>query len=352
MTSTVHRPLSWPWLLLLEIPAIALRGRVVLLAAVGVCAVWAVDATWNVSQRAMPVPPEQWSELGTVAASSLLAVWLAFVEPFVAIAGGESIGPNLVRIIARVIVWALVGGAIVRIAALSLTRDESPSIPGAVRYAWRNTSGFLGGPLLLLAGLGVVWLPLALVRLAMQAAVLEPIAAVLWPFVILAAFVAMVYTLGAAVGWPLVLAAAATDDSDAFDAVSRMFSYVYQKPLRLVGYLVAIAALGLVMAVGTHAFATSVHHACLFAAGENNVAWAASAISWWTSAAYRLVTAILTAYLWSAASGLYVLRRLDVDGVHVDEVHIAPEEFAGGLPHLGEDSNGMPLVEKPASDAA
>lgn len=347
-----RRPVSWPWLLLLQTPAVALRGRVVLLAAVGVLAVWLVDTACIDSTPTSPTTPSPWYGIGTAGVGSLAAVWLTFVDPFTRLAQGDTIAVNLLRIVARLAAWGLVGGAIARVAALSLTRDETPDLVGALRFAWRRASGFFGGPALLLAGVAVVWLPLVLVRLAMQASWLEPAAVLFWPLVIVAALLATIYTVGAAIGWPLVWAAAATDESDAFDTVSRMFSYVYQKPLRLMGYVTVIAVLGTITAIGAQAFATGVHHACDFAAGETTAGWATTTIAWWQSAAYGLVPAILTAYVWSAATGLYLLRRLDVDGVHMDEVFVPADELQGGLPTLGESSTGVPFVEQPTSDAA
>lgn len=347
-----HRSTGWDWLLLLQTPAIALRGRVMLLAVVGVLAVWTFDA---VIAETAPHNIEllaSYRGVAEQASAHIASAWLAFVEPLGEVAQGKSLLVNALRCVWRIAVWGLIGGAIVRIAALSLTRDESPDVFGAFRFAWQNKSGFLGGPLLLVAGLGAVLLPLVVVRWAMGWTWLAPIAAIMWPVVILLAFVATVYTIAAVVGWPLIWAAAATDSSDAFDGVSRMFAYVYQKPLRFIGYIGVVLVIGCAAAIAANTFASSVLYAGSFAAGETASPWAEATIAWWQEAAISLVGVYLTAYVWTAAAGIYLLRRQDIDGVHIDEVFIAPDEFDAGLPQLAQDPTGVPSIEKNAPEAA
>ncbi len=340
---------TWSWLLLLKTPAIALRGRVLLLAALGLLAVWAGDALL-LGERELPAAIDpSWNRLPAAATATAVATFQAFVDPFRALAKGELLVPGVLRCIWRIAVWGLLGGAIVRIAAMSLTRDETPDVVGAMRFAWYRRSGFWGGPLLLLAGLAATMIPLAAVRAGMQSNWFEPVAAVLWPVVIVCALIATIYTIASVVGWPLIWAAAATDDSDAFDGVSRMFAYVYQKPLPLLGYAAVVVSLGAVGAFAAVVLAGGVTVACSFAAGETASPWAASVIDWWTAVAASFATVYLTAYLWTAAAGVYLLRRQDVDGVQVDEVFIDPAEFSAGLPELATNSAGVPTV---ASDAA
>lgn len=345
-------PARWAWLLLFKAPAVALGGRVCLLAAVGVMAVGLCDSLTGTTATRPPDRVRLLGEPADQAIATLATVWQAFVQPFVEVARGEAIAVNLIGCLARVAIWALLGGGIARIAALRFTRDETTDVPGAVGFAWRNKSGFAGGPLLLLAGLLAVSLPLLAVRFAMQISWFAPVAAVLWPLVMVAAAVATLYGIAAAAGWPMLWAASAADNADAFDAVSRLFAYFYQKPLRLLGYLGVTVALGLFAAFGLQLFTNAVLAGCTFAAGATTSPWAMDTAAWWQSVATQLVTVYLTAYLWTSAAAIYLLRRQDVDGVHTDEVFLYEEEFAGGLPGLNEDDLGMPVVDKQACEAA
>ncbi|WP_425400825.1 hypothetical protein [Aeoliella sp.] len=342
---------AWSWLLLLKTPAIALRGRVVALAAAGVVLVWACDQMLGTTTSQ---PSAEATGLAGFAASTLHTLQftlLSLADPFIGLTQGEPILVNLLRCAVRLVVWALLGGAIVRITALALTRDESPDVDAAVLFAWRQRSGFLGGPLLLLAGLAFMLLPLVVVRLAMEISWLSAVVAVIWPVVIVVAVLVALYAIAAAIGWPLLWAATAVDGSDSFDAVSRMFAYAYQKPLRLLGY----AALVLAMAVGcsgaASAFAIVAAAACDFATGTPDNQWAQSVIAGWNSIALGLIGVYLTALIWTSATGIYLLRRQDVDGVHTDEVFIDPNEYDGGIPQLREGPTGVPEFDD-QSDAA
>lgn len=353
-STTNHRSQvpAWSWLLLLKTPAIALRGRVLLLAAAAVLLVWLGDQLLRI-----PVAPQPTAEVAGFASFAestlytLQAMILGFADPFMQLAGGEHVVANLIRCAIRLAVWGILGGAIVRIAALALTRNESPDIESSVRFAWRLRSGFLGGPLLLIAGLMVISLPLMVVRLAMEISWLSAAVAVVWPIVIVVAVIASLYAIAAAIGWPLIWAAAATDGSDAFDAVSRMFAYIYQKPLRLMGYVALVALMAVGCSGGASALATIATMACEIAAGTPDNEWSQQTIAGWNSLALTLVGVYLTAFGWTSSTGIYLLRRQDVDGVHTDEVFIDPNEYDGGIPRLRQGPTGVPEFDE-QSDAA
>lgn len=341
------------WPLLLQAPAIALRGRVLLLAVAGVLVVGLGDRLLEADSVApKPIAELSISELPMASLRMAGDAYATLVQPFVFVAQGNSIGVNLVRCALRLAVWGLVGGAIARIASLALTRNENPNLQAAVKYTWLHKSGFVGGPVLLLAGLLLLVAPLGIARLAMQVSWLSAVAGVLWPIVMVAAILATLYAIGAVVGWPLLVAAAAADGSDAFDAVSRMFAYVYQKPLRLLGYLLLVGALAAAAAVAGQLFTTGVLYATTLATAEVASPFAASAIAWWNSLAASLVSVYLTGLVFTSASGVYLLRRQDVDGVHVDEVFIDSAEFGGGLPAASEGSTGVPQLDEQPAEAA
>lgn len=344
---------DWSWLLLLKAPGLALRGRVLLLAATAVLVVWAADqpltAGWERQAASM-------SRVGgSIFAQSLLHVqeaYLLVAGPFIEVAGGEHVLINLVRCIVRLLVFGLVGGAIARIAALALTREEGPDPEGALRYAWSKRYGFIGGPLLMLLGLLALALPLVVARLAMQLSWVAAAMAVLWPVMIVAAVIATLYAVAVLIGWPLLGAAAATDGSDGFDAVSRTFAYIYQKPLRLGGYLAVLAVLFGGSALVGELLLAGVERASDYATAGVTSPWAIETIAEWTALAASLVGVYLVALLWTSAGAVYLLRRRDVDGVHLDEVYIDPAEFDGGLPSLTEGETGIPSVDKKSADAA
>lgn len=341
------------WLLLLKAPALALRGRVLLLAAAAVLVVWAADRPLTAGLDESPSTMQVAGE--GIAMRSLMQVrdaYLFLIGPFLEAAVGENVVINLVRCVVRLLVFGLVGGAIARITALALTREEGPDPEGALRYAWSKRYGFIGGPLLMLAGLVAVALPLVVARLAMQLTWLAAAMAVLWPVMIVAAAIATLYAVAVFVGWPLLGAAAATDGSDGFDAVSRTFAYVYQKPLRLAGYLAVLAVMFGGAALAGELLLEGVQRGCDYATAGVTSPWALATIAEWNAVAASLVGVFLVALVWTSAGAVYLLRRRDVDGVHLDEVYIDPAEFDGGLPSLTEGETGIPRVDKESADAA
>ncbi|QDU58052.1 hypothetical protein [Aeoliella mucimassa] len=333
--------------------ALAMRGRVMLLAVVGVLAIWAADRLL-VDQSAGVVPLEATGVAGWWAAcwGQLQGIWLGFVDPFVQLVRGEHLLASAVRCLVRVLVWGLVGGAIARLSVLHLTRHEEPNLVASLRYVWSHKSHFLGGPVVMLVGLAIVALPLGAAKLAMQVTWLAPVAAVLWPLVLVVAMVATVYAFGALLGWPIMVMAAAADQSDSFDAVSRVYAYVFQKPLRLVGYLAAMLVLGTSAAAVSQLLATTVVAVGEATAGETPSTWAAETTSWWMGLVGSVVTVYLTSLFWTTSAGLYLLRRRDVDCMPTDEVYIDPAEFRGTIPTLQPGETGVPEIVGNQADAA
>lgn len=331
------------WLLLLRAPGLALRGRVLMLAAVGVLAVWTCDAVLLNSPATLPAAGESpWLDAARSSGERLTAAWRAMTEPFFALAEGENLLVHGIRGLWRIAVWGLLGGAIMRIAVLRLTRGEAPDPRGACIFAWRHKSALVGGPLLLVAGLVLLAMPLGLVRLAMQASRIAAVAAVLWPVVLLAAVAMAVYAIGLAIGWPLAWAAVAADKSDGFDAISRMFAYVYQQPLRLLGYLTVALGMGWLAGMAVELFLAATLYASGLTAGSGAPAWAASVIAWWESLLAAMARVFFTAYLWTAAAAIYLLRRLDIDGAHLDEVSIDDAEYSSTQLDFKPGSIGVP----------
>ena len=328
--------------------AIALRGRVMLLAAMGVLAIYAVDAL--AVEQSADAKVLAWT--GLRGWYQLQGIYLGFVEPFVQLVQGEAILANLLRCVVRLAVWGMLGGVIARIAVLNLTRGEDPNLVGSLKYVWRRKGNFLGAPGLLLAGLFLLGLPLVAARLLMQVSWIAPVIAVLWPVVIAIGVVATIYALGALVGWPVMTVAAAADQSDSFDSVSRVYAYTFQKPLRFMAYLGVTAALMTVAATAGTLFAAAVGEVSNYAVAETPSPWAAQVANGWMTVASTLVVVYLTAQFWTSAAGIYLLRRRDVDAVPTDEVFIDSDEFGGTIPALKRGEDGVPEFADHKADAA
>jgi hypothetical protein len=148
-------------------------------------------------------------------------------------------------------IWFLIllsvfGGAIARIAALHIARDEKISIRQALRFSTGKVLSFAFAPvipLLILLALAV------LTALAGAALLYIPAAGPIvlgagFFLVLLAAFVMTLVLFGTVGGFNLMYPTVAVEGSDSFDAISRSFSYVFARPWRTIFYTAVALAYG------------------------------------------------------------------------------------------------------------
>lgn len=133
--------------------------------------------------------------------------------------------------------WALFGGAVARLAAVELAAGRREAPRDALAFARRHLRGFLGAKAALLLAVavpvGLAFLVAMLGRLGGPLAPLfSSVAVAAVPALAMAAVV--VGSLAALASW-LTGPTIATEDSDAFDAVSRVFTYVAAGLPRLLG---------------------------------------------------------------------------------------------------------------------
>lgn len=252
-----------------------------------------------------------------------------------------------------IVVWTIFGGAILRIASARLGREAWIGPVVAVRHVLRKAISYVGAPLLPLAALVIGRILLWVLGLYMKVGAGFVLAALLWPLVLLGAFAWVLLFFGLVFGWPLMWAALGTEqDSDAWDAVSRAYAGVLQKPLHYLFYVVVAAIPGwlswlLVYHVG-HMTVYVARQGVLLGAGVSAEAWrdavfgageASGLFSGWIIRGLnQLVTAIASSYGYSyffcAAAAVYLLLRLDTTQTSLDEVYLGEEDDSLHLPPL------------------
>ena len=136
------------------------------------------------------------------------------------------------RLLWALLVWSLAGGAIDRMAALQFAQKRRISIGQAVRFAGRQFLGYLTAPFLPLAGILCL---LGFMALDSWLASLIPVAgdyiiSVFWIVAIFFGFLMAMMLTGFAVGWPLMISAISTEDSDGFDGLSRAIGFWFDRP--------------------------------------------------------------------------------------------------------------------------
>lgn len=141
--------------------------------------------------------------------------------------------------------WALFGGAISRIAAVHVARDEKISLRQAMNFAVGKLLSFASAPVIPLAIIIVIGLIVSIASLIGNVPFLGPIVVgALFIVALLAGFVMTLVLLGTAGGFNLMYPTIAVEGSDSFDAISRSFSYVYARPWRMLFYTIVALAYG------------------------------------------------------------------------------------------------------------
>ncbi len=271
-----------------------------------------------------------------------------------------------------VFVWSFVGVAITRVALLRLTRNEQTGMDDAFEFAfdkWRTTAGAIGVPLLAVAALCV---PTFIVGLFMGFDFGVIVAGILW-FIVLTCSIGMgLLLLGLLFGWPLMVSSVSCESQNSFDAMTRAYAYVLQKPLHYVMYcLIAIFFGGfcwMIVAgltngiIGMTFWSTSWGANVvssdridivqgLSAVGQNGsqamVDNGSSLISLWNSLLRTISAAFIYGLFWCMAAAVYLLLRKDVDETEMDEIFLSEEKRTYELPPLQSDANGIPQVQEP-----
>ena len=284
------------------------------------------------------------------------------------------------------IVWAIFGGAIARIAAVHVAREEKLSIRQAIRFSSGKFLSFVFAPVIPLVIVLVVGLVVALGGLLLYIPFIGEILVGIFFFLALAAgFVMTLVALGTAGGLNLMYPTIAVEGSDSFDAISRSFSYVYARPWRMLWYTVVAIAYGAFTFLFVRLF---VYLTLAFAhkftglwvsrstGGEQpvwNSIWpgsglwhmpyeipylslsagqsiAAFFVAMWVFLTISFLGAFLISFYFSSSTVIYYLMRREVDATELDDVYVeqSEDEFAEPAPATSTATHGsstsLPIV--------
>lgn len=276
-------------------------------------------------------------------------------------------------------IWAFFGAAISRIAAVQLACEERVGWGAALRFACSKWLSYLGAPLLPLLGVLLLAVPVCLLGLLLRAGPGVMLAALVWPVLLGAGLVMALLLLGLFFGWPLMWPTVSAEGTDAFDALSRSYAYVFQRPLHYLFYALVAGAFGALGWLLVQNFAAAVVGLTYWAAGWGSGVGRIDAISgaadpledlgyagtvlihFWAGCVKLLAVGFLYGYFFTAATAIYFLLRRDVDATEMDEVFLEADEseLAYGVPTLatGEASapeapEELPEIEPDESNGA
>ncbi len=281
-------------------------------------------------------------------------------------------------------IWALAGGAISRAAILQFAKDERIGVREALRFAATKFWGFFFAPVVSLVFI------LAFGLLLMAGGLLGSIpfvgdilVGVLW-FLALVAGVAIAFiTIGLLAGGHLFAPVIAAEGSDAFDAISRSFVYVYSRPWKSILYGLTLIVYGslcylflrffvYLTLAATHAFVGAGMLAGRPEAGMGfrklDVVWQAPTfldlrphtfdwqllgagevvlfglIAMWTYIVWGLLQSWLISFYFTGSSMAYLLLRHDVDAIDVEEIYAEEEPEAESLVDAAANAAAAPVA--------
>lgn len=391
----------FPWLILARAARVALLMRVIVLALIGVaatCGGWLLiessplgdpalqelherPLSWTYAPRPFELPIAGGD--GTTVVRSryvpgpLASAWHWIVRPFMGAWQAHGWRAQTALALAgawSVAVWGLFGGAIARIAAVYLTYGETIGPLAALRASARKWRSTVGAPLLVALALLLLALPLALAGLLLRFDVMALLLGLAWIVALVAGAALAIVAIGLALGWPFMWSTVAVERTDAFDAISRGFAYLFQRPLHLLFYFVVASLLGVLAQVAVELAVTAVTVATEAAvnvgAGEGRLgdlgvdgegvsqhvsdvgAIGGAAIQFWTGVLRAAAVYFPLAYFWPACTAIYLLLRRGVDVAELTDVSFDEGEAKPGLPRLTPHAaTGVPQVERPQTSS-
>lgn len=267
-------------------------------------------------------------------------------------------------------IWSLIGGGITRIAAVELAKDERIELGESTNYSSSKFWSYFWSPLVPVLGVLFFGFWVAVVSVCGRI----PAVGNLWillcslgfPLALLAGFLIVLIMIGGLFGLILMFPTISAEGTDAFDAISRAYSYVYSKPWRFIWYCLVALAYGVAVVAFVVCFSCYMTDTTLglaeWAAGEdafggirtyatqsllgNDLATTGADAGFrqlppfqgflqkasgvivflWVFVVASLAYGFAVSFDCTAATIIYFLMRRAVDGTDMTEVYVEEEE--------------------------
>ncbi len=275
---------------------------------------------------------------------------------------------SLTRLFWTLGVWSLFGGAIVRMAAVEFAQDERVGALTALRFSLRKFWSLFTAPLLpasvVLFFTALCFLGGLLGRIPGAG---EIVLGVLYFVALIFGLLMALILMGLAAGWPLMYAAIGAEDSDAFDAMSRAYAYVFDRPWHyawlvllsllygsiVIFFVAVVAGLTVDMAGWTVGLGVGENAGSIATAlgGESaDDALLGELTQYWMNGVHLLLLGFVHSYFWSVSTVIYFLMRHRDDATSLTEVHNPkPDETSDELRLTGVATSEQPVIERPAT---
>ncbi len=258
-------------------------------------------------------------------------------------------------------VWSIVGGAICRMTALQVGRDERIGPMAALRFSMNKFGSLFTAPLIpcmiILAIALATWVVSLIAAIPFIG---EIIGAIMIPLLLLGGFIIALVMIGLIGGYNLMYPTIAVEGSDNFDAISRSFSYLFAQPWRMGFYSIIAFIYGAICYIFVRLFVfimlTAVHtivgsavnidaSSNISIVGKLDAIWPAPeffnlqpAINWWgingsetlaagiiwlwVAMAVAMILSFVVSFFFSINTTIYFLLRQRVDSTELEDVFV------------------------------
>ena len=280
--------------------------------------------------------------------SNLLSIFLASVAT---VDWAEYI-VLVVLVVGFLVIWSIIGGAITRSAALEFARDEKIGFKESLSFASKKFRSYFWSPIT--PALGVLFFSACniLGGLLGQVKYIGEIAvAIGFPLAIISGFLIIFIGIIGIIGFFLMFPAISAEGSDAFDAMSRAYSYVISKPKHFISLFLGIIICGTIFAFFISLVACLVMQTSFYtvgfgmgqkfesireviSGGEATMAsldllsmkFTALMLMIYMALVKVVVGSLVVGFAGSASTIAYFLLRKDVDGTDINDVYIEEQE--------------------------
>jgi hypothetical protein len=240
-----------------------------------------------------------------------------------------------------ILIWTICGGMICRIVAVRMTIDESESTSNVLLFLRKRGISFISAPILLILGILCCFLPVKIAGWLIAMPFLNYVVAILFPIPFVFAALTIFLTLVSVVGCMLLFASVSTDGSDGFDAISRMFAYVCQRPLHYIFYWLCCIILGW-LGFALVQFPTYAAMQLCWGTVTTDVKFL---VNFWSGLFLLIPFAYAYAWFWTSSVAIYLLLRRSVDATPFSEVYRVSPPKVRTLPIIKSDEQGAPEIK-------
>ena len=360
----------FPWLHLFRAVGIALSFRQLVVATLAVVSLWL--GSWLMSfafpppdaavlpggfvfspmgghnlPQGIPVgPPKPWPmQVAFKSAEPWSAVWRSTVQSLGTSNSLKSRMASAGELAWSVMIWSLFGLAISRLAARQFALQEVGSFRKSIQF---GVSRWIHGIVAPLLPTGAAVLMLLLAAVAVLPGRLpwigSSLAAVLTPVCVACSLVAAFLMVAMVLGWPLMVAAIATDDCDGFGGLSRSYSLWTGRPWYFAWCWIVSAGAGMVAMFLVNSLAFWTLHAAEFAIqlgmGETTATPLARLMAEDICALAPRIYGL--SFFWTCATITYMLLRQSVDSMPLDRIALDDDERP--------ERDPLPVVGMPAME--